>query len=122
MSKKMILLALVVSLAFIIGACASARPINPAAKGKIGDPVGPSGANAVGTYTPAGPAGGIQVPTDATRSTPMGTDMTNTPVAKGKIGDPVGPSGANAVGTYTPSGPAGGIQIPTDPTRSGVIK
>ena len=40
MSKRMIHLALVVSLAFIIGACASA-PIDPAAKGKIGDPVAP---------------------------------------------------------------------------------
>lgn len=122
MSKKMILLALVVSLAFIIGACASARPIDPAAKGKIGDLVAPSSANSVGGYSPAGPAGGVVVPTDATRSTPMGADLTKTPAAKGKIGDLVAPSSANSVGGYSPAGPAGGVVVPTDPTRSGAIK
>jgi len=84
MSKKMILL--VVSLAFIIGACTSARPIDPAMKGKIGDPVAPSSANVIGAYGARGPAGGINVPTDQTQSSSMGTDETKTPVAKGEIG------------------------------------
>jgi hypothetical protein len=97
MSKKMILLALVVSLAFIIGACASSRPIDPAMKGKIGDPVAPSGANVVGGYSAAGPSAGVIVPTDPTRSTPIGTDMTKTPAAPGKIGDPVAPSDRKSV-------------------------
>ena len=75
MNKRMILLALSVSLAFIIGACASSQPMNPAAKGTIGNPVGtpvaaPGGANPVGT--------------------PLGVDNSQTPAAKGTIGNPVG--------------------------------
>ena len=70
MSKRMIHLALVVSLAFIIGACATA-PIDPAAKGKIGDPVAASSANLIGSYGYRGPAGGVNAPTDQTLSYPM---------------------------------------------------
>jgi len=70
MSKKIIHLALVVSLAFIIGACTTVT-INPEAKGKIGDPVAPSSANVPGGYSYRGPAGGVNAPGDQTLSSPM---------------------------------------------------
>ena len=94
MSKKMILLVLIFSLAFI-GACSSARPIDPGMKGKIGDTVGtppvatPIGVDNSKISTPPGKIG------DTVGTPPVGTsiggvDNSQTPAAKGKIGDTVG--------------------------------
>jgi hypothetical protein len=122
MNRKIILLALGVTLAFVIGACASMKPIDPAVKGKIGDPVDPSSKHNVGNYGVNGYSGGILVPGDQTLSSPMGTDLTKTPVAKGKIGDPVDPSSKHNVGSYGVNGYSGGILVPGDQTPSGAIK
>ena len=121
MTKKIIHLALVVSLAFIIGACTTIN-INPEAKGKIGDPVAPSSGNVVGAYGYRGPAGGVIAPTDKTLATPLGADLSQTPAPPGKIGDPVAPSSGNVTGAYGYRGPAGGIVAPTDPTLSSPMK
>ena len=121
MSKKIIHLALVVSLAFIIGACTTIT-INPEAKGKIGDPVNASAGNVVGSYGYRGPAGGINAPTDQTLASPIGVDQSKAPAPPGKIGDPVNPSAGNVAGSYGYRGPAGGIIAPTDPTLSSPMK
>lgn len=120
MSNKMIRLALIVSMAFLIGACATV-PIDPAAKGKIGDPVAPSSANSVGAYGYRGWAGGVIAPTDLTLATPLSVDLSKTPAPKGKIGDPVAPSSANSVGAYSYRGWAGGVIAPTDLTMAAPI-
>jgi hypothetical protein len=70
MDRKIILLALVMTLAFTIGACAW-NSIDPAVKGKIGDLVDPSSANKVGSYGVEGYSGGIVVPGDQTLSGAM---------------------------------------------------
>jgi hypothetical protein len=106
MNKRMTYLALVVSLVFIIGACASA-PIDPAVKGKIGDPVAASSKNSV--------------PGEITLSQPLSMDLSMTPAPKGVIGDPVAASSKNSVpGELTLAAPIG-VDLSKTPAPKGVI-